>query len=166
MVGNAAPQLTWSVAHVNVFTKTKVQTKNKHTRTANIVTRLVYLLIITRPQPLEFSSCIHETKLFYVRECWIICVWRKSKLVGWQTSLITFTVEPCGEINITYRFAVCFVNAYSVGESNSTNVMSFSANVIAKSILCNFIWKQVVFCDAKKMYMIADNCKKSSPLVY
>ena len=134
-VSNAVLQLVRSGAHVGVFTETRVQTQDRHTRIVNAFKRLGYLAISHNASPTVGYSTLDtlDEATLGPLAAGVIVVVTESYASGWTDIAYDASGRAiAANLNMSDGFTVRVIGTYGVSGSNCTNVTSFSGTVIAE----------------------------------
>ena len=155
-VSDAVLQLQRSGAHVGVFTETRIQTSDRHSRIVNAFKENGYIAISHNSLTSHTDSAdVTDEPVFGPRAAGVILVVSSCHITGWSNVVL----DTCGRaiaasLDAQDGSTIRIIGTYGVSGSNCTNFTSFPAKVKAESVLNQFISEQVSYCSQNGIHVV------------
>ena len=129
-MNDAVKQIKHSGAHVGIFTETRVQTQERHTRVVNAFSAAGYLVLShnTSSKDTDFVPDSPEQVVLGPRAAGVIVVVSKNYASGWSDIVYDVSGRAiASNFDLTDGSTVRIVPTYGVTGSNSANFTSLYA---------------------------------------
>ena len=152
----AVLQLQRSGAHVGVFSETRIQTSDRHSRIVNAFKENGYIAISHNSLASHaYSVDATDESVFGPRAAGVIIVVSAKHITGWaNVALDTCGRSIAANLDAQDGSTVRIIGAYGVSGSNCINFASFPSKVKAESLLNQFISEQVSYCSRNGIHVI------------